>query len=112
MKTQYRILPVTGYYHGQYLQFLSVESTNWLQRLLGRHVKEVWRFIPKEKFAVTAKRCLEQSTCPRRVLEFDCIGAYYGDIKELIEFTEKYPDIQDYFSMLNCKVWDRRIINL
>ena len=104
VKTEYRIKPICV--HGVMQYFLQFKDIVVSKRLFRKpREKEVWKYIPNEDFGTIRDIFHSKEKCPDWfIIDEDCfINDYYFNEKKLIEFTKKYPYIQDYFDELKLK---------
>lgn len=96
-KTEYRIFPNPTFIADEYLQF----------KRLDKKGREIWCYIPQEIYGKVTGDYLTQEDCPKNLPAFreaDFIhGFYKQESYSLIPFTEKYPDIEEYFAYLQKK---------
>ena len=105
-KTEYRTVLVRGAIGDDYLQFRSTSRRLNFPDFWNMHEVIVWRYIPKSNtFPLGA---ISEKTCPTVVHEFKDAYLIHGDSgrephdhRDIVPFTEKYPDINEYFKYFN-----------
>jgi hypothetical protein len=96
-KTAYRIIPLKTFLADKYLQF----------KRLDKKGKEIWCFVPDERYAYVIGECLTQETCPESLPfggESNFKHSFYDQESfNLIPFSKDYPDIEAYFNRIQKK---------
>ena len=104
-KTEYRIIPCKTFIGDMYLQFKTTDKKNKL--FGGIKEEDNWRFIPKELDAYVLGYYLNQDSCPTSLpfmQEGRFIHSFYEqESYELIPFTKRYEDVEQYFEHLRKK---------
>lgn len=105
-KSTYRILSVEAGSADRYLQFKSTKRVRNFPDFWNTHEKEVWRFVPVEQDHIF--NYLSEGQCPTQLPLIGCgsfINCFHGQEgydNGPINFTRRFPNIQDYFKHFNA----------
>jgi hypothetical protein len=102
IKTEYRIVTAKTDSVKRYLQFKSKEQIRKFPDIWNKKEVECWRYIPEENIHFFS--CLSEEDCPTFVSFFTAIdlvcSSYNLESYDLIPFTKRFPNINDYFSYI------------
>ena len=107
--TEYRIITQRTTFGDRYLQFKSTKRRISFPQVWQIKEVECWRFVPEKSRYIFGK--ISERDCARTLISLindsQYMSCFHGqedyEIRGLLPFTRKYPEIQKYFDMLNRK---------